>query len=234
MDIVPDEFQSFMLNETRRRSAPLDVLEVGGGAVSHFDLRDSRVTVLDSSSEALVRNDRAAVKLVGDAQEFDYRDRRFDLAIFWNVLEHVPAPEAAIERACGSLRPDGMIVVRGPELKSLKSIVARLTPHWVHVLYYRRVLRIRDAGRDGRPPCRIQHSPGADRVPLIDKLKKLGFSLQYEQRYVGDQVVELRRYSGLAYRIYTTASALLRLLTRSRYGARETEFILVARRGVGA
>jgi SAM-dependent methyltransferase len=230
MEFVPDDFTSFMVRHTDGRSEPLDVLEVGGGATCRVALGGARVTVLDNSADALDRNDRAAEKLLGDAQSYDYGDRRFDVAVFWNVLEHVPAPAAAMERACGSLRPDGMIVVRGPELGSLKSVITRLTPHWIHVLYYRWVLRIPDAGKDGRAPCRVEHSAGAGREALAAAFRRLGFTIGYELRYVGDQVLELRRFSRLAYRIYTAASALIRFLTSSRYGARETEFILVARR----
>jgi SAM-dependent methyltransferase len=230
MEIVPNGFSSFMLREVDDRSEPLAILDVGGGSESRVPFDDARITVLDSSADALDRNPRADETLVGDAQTYDYGDRRFDVVVSWNVLEHVPVPEAAVERACDSMKPDGVVVVRGPELGSLKSIITRLTPHWVHILYYRWVLQIRDAGTAGRPPCRVEHSEGADRSALIAIFRKLGFSVRYEQRYVGDQVTELRRFSKLAYAIYTAAAGLLRLLTLSRYGARETEFILVARK----
>jgi SAM-dependent methyltransferase len=230
MEFVPPDFAAFMAAEVDDRAQPLRILEVGGGAVTRVTREDSHVTVLDLSRSAAVRNTPAAERLIGDAQDFDYGDRCFDVAVFWNVLEHVAAPEAAVERAARTLRRDGMIVVRGPEIRSLKALITRLTPHWVHILYYRWVLGISDAGTDGRAPCRTRHSSTADRHALTDQLRRLGFALRYELRYVGDQVLELRRFSRFAYRLYAGAAALLRLVTGSRYGTRETEFILVARR----
>lgn len=234
MEFVPREFAEFISPQMEARARPVHILEVGGGAVSRVPCADAHVTVLDSSADALARNATAVETLVGDAQDFDYGARRFDVAVFWNVLEHVGAPAAAVERAAESLAPGGMIVVRGPELGSLKSIIVRLTPHAVHVLYYRWILGIADAGTAGRPPCRIAHDSQADRDALIALFRTLGFTIRYEQRYVGDQVMELRRFSKAAYGIYTAAATLLRWLTYSRYGSRETEFILVARKAQAA
>jgi SAM-dependent methyltransferase len=234
MEFVPEAFAGFIAPHLDATPRPVRILEVGGGAVSRVPCRDAEVTVLDSSPDALARNAGAVETLVGDAQDFDYGDRRFDVAVFWNVLEHVDAPAAAVERAADSLAPGGMIVVRGPELGSLKSLIVRLTPHAVHVLYYRWILGIADAGAEGRPPCRIAHDSQADRGALIALFRRLGFTIRYEQRYIGDQVIELRRFSLLAYRIYDAAAGLLRWLTYSRYGKRETEFILVARKAAAA
>ncbi|WP_374942777.1 class I SAM-dependent methyltransferase [Sphingomonas sp.] len=234
MEFVPQEFASFMTQRLDARPEPVRILEVGGGAVSRVPHDDAQVTVLDCSPDALARNTGAVETLVGDAQVFEYGERRFDVAVFWNVLEHIAVPEAAVERAAQSLDDGGMIVVRGPDLGSLKAVITRFTPHWVHVLFYRWVLGIADAGTAGRPPCRVEHDGHADRVALIALFRRLGFTMQYEQRYVGDQVLELERFSRLAFRLYAGAAALVRLLTFSRYGTRETEFILVARKALRA
>lgn len=209
MEFVPGEFAAFIEPRMKVKDGPVRILEVGGGAVSRLPCDDAQVTVLDSSADALSRNN-AAETLVDDAEHFDYGGRRFDVAVFWNVLEHVEGPGMAVERAADSLAAGGMIVVRGPELGSLKSIVTRLTPHAIHVLYYRWVLGIADAGTEGRPPCRIAHDAQADRQSLIALFRELGLVIQYELRYVGDQVLELRRFSKPAYRIYNAAAALLR------------------------
>ena len=230
MEFVPSEFERFIAGAVKTNGVPVEILDVGGGAVCRVPLTNARVTVLDGSPDALERNDAAGIKLVGDAQSFDYGDRRFDIAVFWNVLEHVPCPDAALERACDRLNRNGLIVIRGPELNSLKALVTRYTPHWLHVLFYRWVLGIRDAGRNGRPPCPVEHNREADRDAIESLLRKLGFKIQYEQHYVGDQVTELRRFSSVGYLLYSGVASLVRLLTFSRYGRRETEFILVGRR----
>lgn len=232
MEFVPNRFASFINDVLSDFDHSPRILDVGGGRITRIPCDESaEITVLDASPAALAVHEgpgRVVEKLIGDAQDFDYGERHFDLAVFWNVLEHVDHPEAAVARVCRQIDDRGLVVVRGPELGSLKSIIARMTPHFVHVLFYRWVLGIRDAGRNGRPPCPVRHQGSAARESLIRQLRRMGFAVRFELRYVGDQVTELRRFCRPAYWLYTAMSAVLRLLTRQRLGSRETEFILVA------
>jgi SAM-dependent methyltransferase len=230
MRTATPEFYAFITDLLAGRPGPLRILEVGGGANTRLPLTDAHVTVLDNSADALARNTYAEEKLFGDAQTTDLGRDRFDVAVFWNVLEHLARPQAALARACDALKPGGLLIVRGPELRSLKALVTRATPHRFHVLFYRRVLGIAEAGTNGRSPFPTPHSRGAGRPQIADALVERGFRIRYESAFVGDQVVKLRRYSPLGYRAYAGAAKLMRVATRGRYGARETDFVLVAER----
>jgi SAM-dependent methyltransferase len=227
---APAAFGTYIAGVLAARPGPLRVLEIGGGATTRLPLTDAHLTVLDNSAEALARNEVAQEKLLGDAQSFDLGTDRFDVAVFWNVLEHIPQPEKALARACDSLRPGGLLIVRGPELKSFKALVTRYTPYPLHVLFYRRVLGLPDAGREGRAPCKIYHSRGSDRSRIIATIVERGLSVRYQELFVGDQVVKLRRYSRFGYYVYAGAAKLLRVATGRRLGSRETEFVLAAER----
>lgn len=222
-------FEQF-LNTELAAGRQIDVLEVGGGRRSYLRHPLARYTVLEISAESLKRSKYAHNRLIGDACTFDYGDLSFDVIVFWNVLEHVAEPQKALLNAVKALRTDGMMVIRGPKLRSLKAIVTRMTPHSFHVAYYRRVLKIRKAGRPGRAPFLVEHASGADPEALDQFLTQAGLQRAYAEDYVGDQVELLQRYSRAAHALYCGAGWLLRTLTRSRWGDSMTEFVRVYRK----
>jgi SAM-dependent methyltransferase len=68
--------------------------------------------------------------VVGDAVGADVRGP-FDVITMWHVLEHLPDPRAAVDRAAGLLRPDGTLIVSVPNNDSLQ---ARLGgDDWLHL-----------------------------------------------------------------------------------------------------
>lgn len=206
----------------------LEVLEVGGGSKTYVDAKKAKYTVLDISRHSL-KADRhyADRQLLGDAQTYEFGSEEFDVAVFWNVLEHIEDPAKAIANASGTLREGGLVIVRGPEINSLKAIVTRATPHWFHVVFYRRVLGFPKAGMPGHAPFKVIHSSGASRPFLKRMMRELGFQLIYEESYVGDQLSLLRSYSKMAYLIYRGVEHVLRAMTLSRFGTRTTDFVLV-------
>lgn len=230
MEIVPDKFVCKFEDLVADFHQPLRFLDIGGGSVSRVARSGDRVTVLDTSPDVLEGRDDAIERLVGDAQTFDYGEREFDVALFWNVLEHVENPGMALQRAAAHVRAGGLMIVRGPELTSLKAMITRFTPHFVHVYFYRHVLGFPNAGKNGEPPCPVIHHSGASRQAIASRLLEAGFPTEYELCYVGDQVEELRRFSTLAYGLYQAAGYILRVLSSRRYGTSATDFILVGKR----
>lgn len=223
-------FLDHLAGELARRTGAIDVLDVGGGSWTPIDHPRTRHTVLEVSHASLARSAHyAAEQLLGNIQDHDFGERRFDVVVFWNVLEHVPEPSVALRHAMAVVRPGGLVIVRGPELRSLKALVTRLTPHGLHVLFYRHVLGSAAAGQPGRAPFRVEHADGADRQALAAALEAGGFTHDYEERYVGDQVDAVRSFSRAAYLLYRTAETALRWGSLGRLGTPKTEFVIVYR-----
>ena len=72
-----------------------------------------------ASAEAARRNFGVDV-VVGDFLELRL-DGGFDVVTMWHVLEHLPNPAAALERAAELLRPSGRIVISVPNIDSLQA-----------------------------------------------------------------------------------------------------------------
>lgn len=212
-------------------AAPLEVLEAGGGSASHVPLpAGARVTTIDISPEQLARNTYAAETLLGDLQTFDFGTRRFDLVVVWDVLEHLQRPEAALDRLAAVLRPGGKLVVVGPLPSSLKGLVTRLTPHRLHVLFYRHVLGSKTAGEPGHAPFPTAHAAGAAPDRIADVLTQRGLTVDALTVFESIHVAALARRSPVAHMLYRGAERALSVLTFGRLIRAATDFCLVASR----
>ena len=205
------------------------VLEAGGGSKrSNFQVLNAHVTVVDIDPNVLALNSEADEKVLADLQRFDAGDRRFDLIVCWDVLEHVPDPDQAITRLCDALRSGGLLIVKGPVLSSMKGLVTRLTPHRVHVWFYRYVLGSKNAGQPGYAPFPVEHASGADDRAMLAMLTGRGMNIVAWQRFQIEHVAMLRAKAWPLYLAYRSASAILQILTLGRYGTSETDFYLIA------
>lgn len=209
-----------------RHRRPARVLEAGGGAKTRIPLDGAHYTVIEISSEALARTGYAQELILGDLQTFDYGDRRFDAAIFWDVLEHLDDPTAALVRACRALDPGGVVVIKGPLLRSMRGLVTRFTPFWFHVAYYRFVLGAEKAGSPGYLPYPTVHARDADPRRLIPLLSAHGLQIEHFETFAqGDRLRS--RFPNL-YRLYRLLAAVLAGVSRARYGGLDSDFVLVA------
>jgi SAM-dependent methyltransferase len=219
-----------VLEQQYTEGSRLDVLEVGGGSRTKIDLPGTRIVSLDIDGDSLARSAYAEQRIVGDAQSYDFAGKSFDIAVFWNVLEHIPDPQMALRNVASCVAPAGSIVVAGPLLGSLKGIVTRVTPHWVHVLYFRVIAGKKDAGTPGQGPFKVEHHKGCDIDELVDSLKTLDFDVSFRREYRGVQLAQLNEFSRLLYGVYRLGSWALRRASRGKLGSVESDFILVARR----
>jgi len=85
---------------------------------------------------------RTAVVAVGDAKHIPFADDCFDVVTLWDVLEHLPAPHAAMAELARVLRPGGRLVLTTGDVGSLAARVSGV--HWhlytlpEHVCFYSR------------------------------------------------------------------------------------------------
>lgn len=129
------------------------VLEVGCGSNSQLKFtKSNEVTGIDISKDQLERNSFLKNKILGDIQTYNFESKKYDLVICWDVLEHLDEPKMAIQNILSVLNDNGIVVIKVPNLLSFKGLFTKLTPHFVHVFYYRKILEMPLAGTEDRAP----------------------------------------------------------------------------------
>ncbi len=133
--------------------ALITVLEAGCGSATHVMLGDNvRIVGIDISEDQLARNSSLSQNIVGDIQTYDFDEESFDLIMCWDVLEHLTHPEKALKSFARAVKPGGVILLALPNVYSLKGLVTKFTPHWLHVWVYRNVFKSSTAGKPGYAP----------------------------------------------------------------------------------
>lgn len=146
------------IRQRSRRGETLRILEAGCGRewLFRMDDVDYELTGIDLDGAALEarKRDRRDLHhgIVGDLRTVDLEPGRYDIIYSAFVLEHVEGAGRVLENFVRWLKPGGIVIVRVPDLNSAQAFIARLTPHWFHVLYYRWAWKLRDAGKPGFPP----------------------------------------------------------------------------------
>jgi SAM-dependent methyltransferase len=149
---------------------PVRLLEAGCGSRSRLRFGENvRVTGIDISAAQLARNTGLSERILGDIQTYQFPKNSFDMIICWDVLEHLKAPESALQNFFHAIRPGGLIILHYPNLYSLKGLVAKASPHIVHVWYYRYLLHQPNAALNDTAPF-ITHLHSASTYPAIRKL----------------------------------------------------------------
>lgn len=215
-----------------RPAHTVSVLEAGGGSASVLqkDGYDFSFTTIDISPEQLARNHYASTKILGDIETYDY-ERSYDVIVVWDVLEHLRAPGRALARLAGALGPGGLIILKGPIPNSMKGLVTRATPHWAHVLFYRKVMRKPQAGQPGHAPFKTEHQPEADPAVLRAALAGAGLDLVLDLAYPSDHLERLAARSRPLHAAFVSLARLVERATGGRYGGLASEFVLIARKG---
>jgi len=141
----------------------LRILEAGCGQEWPLSLRevDYTLTGLDLDKDALEirlnskRDLHTAV--VGDLRTAEFAEASFDVIYSAFVLEHIAGAETVLRNFKKWLRSGGIIVLRLPNPESVHGFITRVTPHWFHVLFYRHVLQLKNAGQPGYGPYPVHY-----------------------------------------------------------------------------
>lgn len=111
----------------------VQILEAGCGSGSLINIpKQGHVTGIDISQEEMNKNSVVHEKIIGDVQTYNLPIDKFDLVVCWDVLEHLPNPDQAIMNMLQSVAPGGLLLLAFPNVLSIKGMVAKFTPLWVH------------------------------------------------------------------------------------------------------
>jgi SAM-dependent methyltransferase len=187
------------------------------------------VVGIDSSAAQLERNASIDDKLLGDISTHRF-DRQFDVVRCWDVLEHLPRPQAALANLAHAVRPGGLLVVKVPNLLSVKGLLTKLTPYRFHVWVYRRVYGYAHAGVDDQGPFPTYMRRSVTERGLRAFARHAGLSVVDVALYESEHQARVRtrlRLGGLAGRVLDRT---IRLLTLGRLSFTDTELLVVMRK----
>jgi len=213
--------------------AKLAIYEAGGGSTSFLPadlLGRAHVTVVDIDAEQIMNNDYADEKILGDIQTYRFAPESFDLVACYNVLEHVPDVEAALRGFCHALRKNGLILIGGPNPRSLSGVVTRYSPHWFHVWYYRHVRGDGEAGQSGHAPFPTFFHPLVALPNLEGFAAANGLQMVFEHTYESPRYPEMRTRKPLLARLLDGIAGFLNVLLPVAEDVRHGDYHIILRK----
>lgn len=99
----------------------------------------------------------------GDLRNVPLAPNKYDVIYNAFVLEHIDHAEGVLQNFLKWLKPGGIIVIRIPDPHSVRGFFTRITPFWVHVFYYKYVVRRPNAGTPGYGPYETYYHPVVSR-----------------------------------------------------------------------
>ena len=220
-----------VLDDFVRGRSNLRVLEAGCGSTSHVRLpADATLVGIDISEKQLARNTRLHERILGDVQTHDLGDATFDVIICWDVLEHLPHPDQALERFVRAIRPGGLIVLALPHAFSFKGLVTKATPHLVHVLFYRHVLGQKLAGTQDRAPFPTFMRSSIAPNRIVRFASEHGLHDELVLLYEGNVQLRVRKQNRLADLAFDVLGRVSRAVSRGAYDANHSDAIIVLRK----
>jgi SAM-dependent methyltransferase len=217
--------------DTHTANKACRVLEAGCGSMSKIRLGDDvSVVGIDISSKQLDRNTGLTERILADIQTYPLPSDSFDLIVCWDVLEHLDTPEKALANFFTSAKPDGLIVLAFPNLYSLKGVITKMTPHSVHIWYYRNLLHLPNAGLDDTAPF-VTPFKKAMTYPAIRKLaREHGVSEAFFALRESHDMQYVRRNYWLFNAMMTGVAAASKAATLGRLDATHSDCIMVLRK----
>jgi len=172
------------------------ILDAGcGRGLNALDIDEgSYVVGIDLSEDALAANPSVDEKLIGDLQTYPLPPESFDMAVCWEVLEHLQRPVDALDNLIGSIKPGGKLVLGLPNVFSPKALVAKFTPQFFHVWVYRHVFKFSVAGRPGYGPYRTYLRWSLRPQELVRYAESRGLEVAEIEEYESDDIPAVQRF----------------------------------------
>jgi SAM-dependent methyltransferase len=213
------------------RAGRLRVLEAGCGSLPiQIGLpADAHLVGIDTSQRQLDRNAQIQDKVLGDICTHVF-DEPFDVVSCWDVLEHLPRPELALANLVRATRPGGLIVLKVPNVMSLKGLATKLTPHRFHVWVYRRVYGYEHAGQADQGPFRTYLRRSISERGLLRFARENGLVVELAARYESDHQARLRRRLRLDGAVWGALARFVRVTSFGQLELDGTELVVLLRK----
>ncbi len=182
---------------------------------------------LDLDRREIATNEYIDEAIVGDVQTHRFERGTFDVVVCTYVLEHLDRPLSALENLLHALRPGGVLVLAVPNVRSLKAIVAKWTPHRFHAFLWHRAYPYERFERDPFPTV----LSGVLRPRrLRGYLERHGMIVVNSARYESEMQVILRRRLRLTGMRWRAAAIGVRALTLGTVDPTHSDLMLVLRK----
>ncbi|QJR81938.1 class I SAM-dependent methyltransferase [Alteromonas pelagimontana] len=189
--IVPSTTEETRLieNYIRRRVKniePLQILEAGCGQKWPLQLSEVRFTLagidIDKDAIALRKSkyDDLDEVIIGDLRTAKLEPNKFDVIYTAYVLEHIENVQAVLDNFSRWLKPEGIMIIKIPDRDSVYGFIARSTPHWFHVFYYRYVKGNKNAGKPGHMPYPVVYDGDLSREKIRQFCENNGLTILEE------------------------------------------------------
>jgi len=154
-----------LIRKKASNSEPIHILEAGCGRKWPIRLEGIQyiLTGVDTDKDALeIRKNTVAdlhETIEGDLCSVDLGADRFDVIYCSFVLEHIKRADFVMKNFVKWAKPDGIIIIKVPDPRSVQGYITRITPHWFHVFYVRFILGNKNAGKPGYWPYPTYYHP---------------------------------------------------------------------------
>ena len=214
------------LAQIREERDILHVLEAGGGARERIEVPGARICVIDNCARQLGRNSYAHEKIEADLHTVNLGERKFDVVIAYDVLEHLNKPDLVVDRLCGVLKPGGVFVVASPNPLSLSGLITRLTPHAFHRFFHEHLLK--STAHSGFVPFRTYMRLSMRADALAKRFRKNGLQISLFDKYESVRRARLRTRAPSVGRAYNATLNLCKVMTLGLWAPEISDFVLLA------
>lgn len=158
----------------------------------------------------------------------------YDVIVSWDVLEHLANPRLAIDNFIQATSPGGLLILKLPNLLSLKGLITRYTPHGFHVWFYRTYYRRPNAGLDDQAPFKTYLTNDVSPIALRRYAEKEGIEITHEAYDEAMIQKRLKRQNPAYKLLLTSLGKFLWLISLGAISFERTEYLIVLRKAVAA
>jgi ubiquinone/menaquinone biosynthesis C-methylase UbiE len=163
------------------------IIHLGGGGDDHNIFRnydkigrhDIKVICIDLDEDTLRRNP-CENKCIADAEAMCFPNEFCDLIVTEHVFEHLQKPKLVLQECARILKNGGKLIFAIPNKWSYISLIAKITPLWVHVYVKKRDGWIRTDKECYKTYYRLNTVTNIKRIA-----KELGFEILDIRTFVG-------------------------------------------------